>query len=138
MKSEAVAVGTRETGNLVKQERLGKAIEKAKKLRKHKHLHLNYIHVLCCIKAMLFFSTSNYSIHTISTWTPSNKLHRFGFLDCLSSINFSLLFACTVPSNVLSRNLLLVLVGPLVLHKANNMSQKCIDIDYIIYNLWYS
>lgn len=42
MKNEAVAVGIRETGNLVNLERLEKAIEKAKKLiRKHKHLHHN-------------------------------------------------------------------------------------------------
>ena len=62
MKSEAVVVGTRETGNLVKLEKLGKVIEKAKKLRKHKHLHHNNMHIQYCIKVlMLFYSTSIFS-----------------------------------------------------------------------------
>lgn len=41
MKNEVVVVVTRETGNLVIQERLEKAIGIVKKLRKHKHLHNN-------------------------------------------------------------------------------------------------
>lgn len=65
MKNAAVVVGIREIGNHVKQERLGKAIEKAKKLRKHKHLHHNNIYTLMLYKiVILFFSTSVFSSTT--------------------------------------------------------------------------
>lgn len=50
MKSEAAVVVTKETENLVRRERLEKAIGIAKKLKKHKHLHRDNTHVLILYK----------------------------------------------------------------------------------------
>ena len=50
MKSEAVVAVIKETENLVRRERVEKAIGIAKKLRKHKHLHHNNTHVLILYK----------------------------------------------------------------------------------------
>ena len=45
MRSEAAVVAIKKTENPVRREILGKAIGIVKKLRKHKHLHLNNAHI---------------------------------------------------------------------------------------------